>query len=124
MALQVAKGDCFLDCKVTVTLIDFDTGNPIQQTVIIKKNRECTLHELAMDAVGFFNEQLSEKGYKYRLDSKATNYSVIPCADNKLKEYTQKNIIGEFTILDFCFEYILANVTEIHRTKCCTCICF
>ena len=94
MSLQVSKGECYLDCKVTVTLIDFNTGNPIQETVVIKKSRESTLHELAMDAVGFFNEQLSEKGYKYRLDTTATNYSVIPCANNKLKEYTQKNILG------------------------------
>ena len=49
MSLQVSKGDCYLDCKVTVTLIDFDTGNPIQETVVIKKSRESTLQELAMD---------------------------------------------------------------------------
>lgn len=120
--------DCLMaNCKVTITLIDIETGNPIQESVLLIKNKNSTLKELAYDAVDAFNDVFNEKGIKYRLDTEATNYRVIASPSNKLKEYTDDNLLSDFTEYDFAFEYMLENVKEDKKEnglECIMCICY
>lgn len=128
MSLETKIDEHLVNCKVTITLIDFDTGHPIQETVIIKKPKKTRFGELALEAVGFFNSIFEQKNCKYRIDSKATNYKVLPSAENKLQKYTQDNTLEELELFEFAFEYQLINVIEIKNasifSKCCDCLCF
>ena len=113
-------------CTVTITLIDID-GSPIQESVSLLKNKNSTLKDLAYDAVDAFNDAFTEKGVKYRLDTEASNYRVIASPCNKLQEYTGENVLGDFSVLDFAFEYRMENVresTKENNLECIMCICF
>lgn len=116
-----------LKCTVTITLVDLDNGNPIQESVTLIKNKNATLKDLAYDAVDAFNDAFTEKGIKYRLDTEASNYRVIASPCNELKEYTDENVLSDFSVLDFAFEYSLENVKESRKEnalECVMCICF
>lgn len=128
MSLETIVDENLVESNVTITLIDFDTGNPIQETVRIKKPKRTKFSELAFEAVKAFNLIFEQKKCKYRIDSNATNYKVLPSAENKLKNYTQDNTLEELELFEFAFEYQLKNVIEIKKTsffsRCLSCLCF
>ena len=121
MSLETKIDENLVNCKVTITLIDFDTGHPIQETVIIKKPKKTRFGELALEAVGFFNSIFEQKNCKYRIDSKATNYKVLPSAENKLQKYFQTLFllsIKKVGVLLLLFHFVFSHYINIVHLNC------
>lgn len=113
---------------VTITFVTDEAPNGfLQKGVTINKNANTKLAELTQCALEMFNKFLNEEKYSFRLNDKDNNYTVIASADNKIKNYTMDNMLKDFDLLDFAFNYKVSNLISAkseNKFKCLCCICF